>query len=85
MLWRLVWFITGMMKKPKFFKTAYLFIEPKGRLITFNGVLVENQSVLARCFLKNNQGQNVRQRREYEALASSHLVTAIFYLTYDQI
>lgn len=38
-------------------------------LITFDGVLVENQSVLARFFLKN-QGQNVRQRQEYEVLAS---------------
>ncbi len=38
-------------------------------LITFDEVFVENQSVLARFFLKN-QGQNVRQRQEYEALAS---------------
>ncbi|WP_024335027.1 class I SAM-dependent methyltransferase [Desulfotignum balticum] len=50
--------------------TAYSALIPGGRLLTFDGVFVEKQSLLARFFLKRDRGQNVRWQKEYEKLAT---------------
>lgn len=52
------------------FRTAKGALKIGGRLITFDGCYVENQSGLVRYILSRDRGRYVRTRDEYRALAS---------------
>jgi cyclopropane fatty-acyl-phospholipid synthase-like methyltransferase len=52
------------------FQIAEAALKPGGRLITFDGVFVENQSPCAKWILSKDRGQNIRTKDEYIALAS---------------
>ncbi len=45
-------------------------LRPGGRLVTFDGCFVPNQSKIARWVLSNDRGKFVRGRAEYERLAA---------------
>ena len=53
------------------FKIAFTALKDGGRLITFDGVYLDNQSPIARYLLDNDRGQYVRTAVEYERLAKS--------------
>lgn len=53
------------------FKLAFTALKDGGRLITFDGVYLANQSPIARYLLDNDRGQYVRTVVEYERLAKS--------------
>ena len=55
----------------KLFALAKRALRPDGRLITFDGCFVPEQSRLARWILRQDRGKFVRQRHEYERLASA--------------
>ena len=52
------------------FKIAYAALKNGGRLITMDGVFVENQSSIARWIISKDRGQNVRTQAGYLELAS---------------
>ena len=52
------------------FQLAQLALKPGGRLITFDGVYIDNQSPCARYFLSKDRGQNIRTKDGYETIAS---------------
>ncbi|MDM8561940.1 class I SAM-dependent methyltransferase [Candidatus Marithioploca araucensis] len=52
------------------FKIAYAALKNGGRLITMDGVFVENQSSVARWLISKDRGQNVRTQEGYLELAS---------------
>jgi cyclopropane fatty-acyl-phospholipid synthase-like methyltransferase len=52
------------------FQIAEAALKPGGRLITFDGVFVGNQSPCAKWILSKDRGQNIRTKDEYIALAS---------------
>lgn len=49
---------------------AYEALSPGGRLLTVDPCLVPSQNPIARLLIKNDRGQNVRDKAGYEALAS---------------
>ena len=55
----------------KLFQSARAMLVQGGRLLTFDGVFVQNQSHLARYILKRDRGRNVRWDHEYIALAEA--------------
>jgi len=62
------------------FNTAIHSLKPGGKLITFDGVYVSNQSPIARWIISKDRGQNVRTKEAYLALASqvfSKITTSI--------
>ncbi len=65
----------------KLFSFARKKLKDRGRLITFDGCYVENQSSIARFLLKHDRGQYVRTQEGYEELARDHFLqieTTIF-------
>lgn len=54
----------------KLFQIAQTVLKPGGRLITFDGVFVDNQSPCAKWIISKDRGQNVRTKDGYIALAS---------------
>ena len=54
----------------KLFELARLALRPGGRLITYDGCYVPEQSKLARWVLSKDRGKFVRRREEYLRLAS---------------
>jgi SAM-dependent methyltransferase len=52
------------------FNLAQVALKPGGRLITFDGVFVKNQSPCARYIISKDRGQNVRTKEGYLQLAS---------------
>jgi len=52
------------------FKIAHAALKKGGRLITMDGVFVENQSPMARWIISKDRGQNVRTQAGYLELAS---------------
>jgi 2-polyprenyl-3-methyl-5-hydroxy-6-metoxy-1,4-benzoquinol methylase len=62
------------------FNTAMHSLKPGGKLITFDGAYVPNQSPLARWIISKDRGQNVRTKEAYLDLASqvfSKITTSI--------
>ena len=51
------------------FELANIALKPRGRLITFDGVYIPNQSPVARWIISKDRGQNVRTEQEYVRLA----------------
>lgn len=54
----------------KLFEVARAALKPEGRLVTVDGCFVPDQTRAARCLLKLDRGQFVREQQEYVALAS---------------
>jgi len=52
------------------FELAAAALKPGGRLITFDGCFLENQSPIARYILSKDRGQNVRTPKGYLAIAA---------------
>jgi SAM-dependent methyltransferase len=52
------------------FHRAQTALKPGGRLITFDGVFVANQSPCARYIISKDRGQNVRTKKGYMRIAS---------------
>ena len=55
----------------KLFSTAYSALKPGGRLVTFDGCFVEDQSFLARFLVSLDRGRFVRDQSGYEVLAKT--------------
>jgi len=56
----------------KLFALARRVLRPTGRLVTFDGCYVPQQSRIARWMLAKDRGKFVRTREEYMRLASAH-------------
>ena len=54
----------------RLFELARLALRPDGRLVTYDGCFVPEQSKLARWMLRQDRGKFVRQREEYLRLAA---------------
>jgi len=54
----------------QYIEMAQTVLKPGGRLITFDGVFVDNQSPCAKWIISKDRGQNVRTKDGYIALAS---------------
>jgi len=52
------------------FQVAMAALKPTGRLITLDGVFVENQSAMARWIISKDRGQYVRSKEDYLHLAA---------------
>ena len=53
----------------KLFELAWAALKPGGRLVTYDGCFVPDQSYLARFFISRDRGRHVRTREEYLNLA----------------
>jgi SAM-dependent methyltransferase len=53
----------------KLFELAWAALKPGGRLVSYDGCFVPDQSYLARFFISRDRGQHVRTREEYVKLA----------------
>ncbi len=67
-------------------------LRPGGRVMTLDGCYVDSMSRLSRFFLDHDRGQFVRDRKQYEALASgifanvsAHHRTDLFSIPYDAL
>jgi SAM-dependent methyltransferase len=58
------------MEALQLFKMAHVALKNGGRLITMDGVFVENQSPIAKWIISKDRGQNVRTQEGYLKLAS---------------
>jgi SAM-dependent methyltransferase len=58
-------------------------LRPGGRLVTFDGCFVPNQSKVAAWLLRHDRGKYVRTRPQYEGLASSGFASLESYLRND--
>lgn len=67
----------------RLFRFARMALRPGGRLVTFDGCYVSNQSTMARWVLSNDRGKFVRTRAEYEQLASAAFSKAEGHLRHD--
>jgi cyclopropane fatty-acyl-phospholipid synthase-like methyltransferase len=65
------------------FSLVRVALRPGGRLITFDGCFVPDQSRLARWILRNDRGKFVRTSTEYERLASKQFSAIESYLRND--
>jgi SAM-dependent methyltransferase len=65
------------------FKLARLALRPGGRLITYDGCYVANQSKIARWLLDHDRGKHVRTQAEYVRLASTHFHQVESHLRHD--
>lgn len=54
----------------KLFQLAKLALGSSGRLVTYDGCFIDEQSPIARWLLRSDRGKFVRTRAEYERLAS---------------
>lgn len=67
----------------KLFALARRALRPGGRLVTFDGCYVTQQSRIARWLLSKDRGKFVRQREEYLRLASAHFSKVEPYVSHD--
>jgi SAM-dependent methyltransferase len=65
------------------FDLARRALRPAGRLITYDGCYVPQQSCVARWLLNKDRGKFVRQPEEYLKLASKHFAEVESYLRND--
>ena len=65
----------------KLFDLARLALRPTGRLVTYDGCYVPDQSKIARWFLSHDRGNFIRARAEYLRLASARFDYALFQLS----
>jgi cyclopropane fatty-acyl-phospholipid synthase-like methyltransferase len=65
------------------FALARRALRPDGRLITFDGCYVPDQSRIAKWMLNNDRGKFVRTRCEYELLASAAFPKVECHLRHD--
>jgi SAM-dependent methyltransferase len=52
-------------------RLAYKALKPEGRLVTLDPCLEPEQNPVARFLVKNDRGQNIRNKAEYSSLAST--------------
>jgi SAM-dependent methyltransferase len=52
------------------FQLAYEALQPGGRLLSIDPCLDDSQNPVARFLVRNDRGQNVRNKEEYQALAT---------------
>ena len=71
-------------------RKAYYALKPGGTFISFDPVLVENQKLFSRFLVKNDRGEFVRKKGQYEILTSkifkgykSFHVSNLHHYTYD--
>ena len=67
------------------FKLAKMALSPKGRLVTYDGCYVPDQSRIARWLLRNDRGKFVRTREAYEKLAGTVFHTIEPHLRHDML
>ena len=67
----------------RLFKLAREALKPGGRLITYDGCYVPDQSRLARWVLSKDRGQYVRTREEYVRLASIYFANLEYFIRHD--
>ncbi|MFZ0826963.1 MAG: class I SAM-dependent methyltransferase [Verrucomicrobiia bacterium] len=67
----------------RLFELARLALRPTGRLVTFDGCLVPQQSRIARWLLAKDRGKFVRTREEYLRLASARFPKVEPHLRHD--
>lgn len=60
-------------------------LKPGGRLVTFDGCLVQEQSTGARLFLYMDRGRHVRRREAYERLARAEFDIVRSFVRHDLI
>ena len=60
-------------------------LSAKGRLVTYDGCYVPDQSRIARWLLRNDRGQYVRTRDAYEKLAGSAFARVEPHLRHDML
>jgi SAM-dependent methyltransferase len=65
------------------FDLARRVLRPTGRLITYDGCYVSQQSRLARWLLARDRGKFVRTREDYLRLASAHFAKVETHLRHD--
>jgi SAM-dependent methyltransferase len=67
----------------KLYELARLALRPNGRLITYDGCYVPEQSRIARWMLSHDRGKFVRTREAYLRLASAHFPRVEDHLRHD--
>jgi len=67
----------------KLFALARRVLSPTGRLVTYDGCYVPQQSRIARWMLSKDRGKFVRTREEYLRLAATHFSKVEFQLRQD--
>jgi SAM-dependent methyltransferase len=67
----------------KLFDLARLALRPTGRLVTYDGCYVPDQSKIARWFLSHDRGNFIRARAEYLRLASARFPKVESHLRHD--
>jgi SAM-dependent methyltransferase len=67
----------------RLFELARRALRPAGRLITYDGCFVPQQSRVARWLLARDRGKFVRQQEDYLKLASAHFAKVEPYLRHD--
>jgi cyclopropane fatty-acyl-phospholipid synthase-like methyltransferase len=67
----------------RLFELARLALKPGGRLITYDGCYVPEQSRMARWVLSQDRGKFVRNRDEYVRLASAYFPTIRHHVRHD--
>lgn len=65
------------------FELAYNLLKPNGRLITYDGCFIENQSIPEIFFLSLDRGKYVRTREEYNDLARSSFSDITTFIRHD--
>jgi SAM-dependent methyltransferase len=65
------------------FSLAKMALNPKGRLVTYDGCYVEDQSRIARWLLRSDRGKFVRRREAYEKLAAAEFSRIEPHLRHD--
>jgi len=65
------------------FKIAHVALKNGGRLITMDGVFVENQSSIAKWLISKDRGQNVRTQASYLELASQVFSNITTHIRHD--
>jgi SAM-dependent methyltransferase len=67
----------------RLFDLARLALKPEGRLVTYDGCYVPEQSKIARWFLSHDRGNFVRTQAEYLRLASARFSKVDSHLRHD--
>jgi SAM-dependent methyltransferase len=67
----------------KLFDLAHRVLRPKGRLITYDGCYVPQQSQIARWLLAKDRGKFVRSQEKYLHLASARFSKVEYHLRHD--
>ncbi len=69
----------------KLFDFAAKAASSTGRLLTLDGCYTQDQSKVAKYFLKHDRGQNVRTESEYKELAQKHFNTVNTTVSHDML